>query len=187
MYKLPDGWRSQTLTRADIPVNDFTLRVLSAWQQSTPLQPYTNNPLGMPYITGKSARLLTTDYAIFATMADFRTAFAAFIASPAGRNLREALSLDTKPAPVWRAIHALAWPASATETDWPSAVLDLATESTRMRLSTVQDASQRTTSGTVGPTSTSAATFSDVAHQAMQSAGLINQATRAIRSRFQGM
>lgn len=153
----PSGWREAVLRDLQVPGDDFIMRVLAAWQQSTPLAPYTNNPLGMPYTPGKSAELLKSGYALFVDMPTFRQAFTSFVNSPSGRALHQALLVDQKLGPTFRAIHALKWPADATETDYPSGVLDLMTSPSRERLmtSSVQD---RKTSGIIGASAASEVT-----------------------------
>lgn len=146
----PDGWILALLKDAGLPVTDFTKRAILAWQASTPMLPYTNNPLGMPAIKGKTLELMRTGYAMFVTMGDFRKAFADLIASPTGQPLHDALALNEQYSRVWRAVNSLHWPADRTETDYPSAVLDLTSERYRQHVATVADASDRKTSGAYG-------------------------------------
>jgi hypothetical protein len=131
-------------------VSDFTIKGLKAWSDSTPILPYTNNPLGMPAVKGRTLELMRTGYAMFVTMGDFRFAFAEFVKSPAGHAVHDALALDEKYSVLWRAVHALAWPAAGTETDWPSAVLDLTSESYRQQAQSVASPDERKTSGVLG-------------------------------------
>lgn len=146
----PGGWRSAVLTQAGLPVSEFTLKCLQAWSDSTPILPYTNNPLGMPYVKGKTSQLMRTGYAMYAVMGDMRDAFAAFISSPAGSAIHDALALGEKYPEAYRAVHALPWPANTTETDWPSALLDLTSESYRQSVQSVTSPGDRRTSGTIG-------------------------------------
>lgn len=146
----PDGWRTATLTDAGLPVSDFTLKALQAWSDSTPILPYTNNPLGMPFVQGKTSQLMRTGYAMFAVMGDMRQAFVDFVASSAGSDVHDALALGEKYSDVWRAVHTLKWPANSTETDWPSAVLDLTSESYRDSVQSVASPADRKTSGVIG-------------------------------------
>jgi hypothetical protein len=146
----PDGWRTAVLNDAGLPVSDFTLKTLQAWSDSTPILPYTNNPLGMPYVKGRTSQLMRTGYAMFPQMSDMRLAFTAFVNSPAGSDVHDALALGEKYSDAWRAIHALPWPASTTETDWPSAILDLTSESYREGAQSVSSPADRKTSGTIG-------------------------------------
>src|SRR5487761_647101 len=147
----PDGWIPATLKDAGLPVTDFTRKVLLAWNASTPILPYTNNPLGMPAVKGKTLELMQTGYAMFVTMPQFRTQFAAFCNGTQGSALYDALALSEAYSQAWRAIHQLPWPANQTETDWPSAVLDLTSESYRNQAASVASPADRKTSGTLGP------------------------------------
>lgn len=146
----PDGWRTALLMDAGLPVTTFTLKSLQAWSDSTPILPYTNNPLGMPFVQGKTSQLLRTGYAMFPTMGAMRLAFAAFVASPAGADVHDALALGEMYPAVYRAVHALPWPPNSTETDWPSAVLDLTSESYRESVQSVPSPADRKTSGVIG-------------------------------------
>lgn len=178
----PDGWITATLKDADIPVNDFTISASSAWQRSTPMLPYTNNPFGLPAVRGKTLELMRTGYAMYPTMGDFRTAFAALIASPAGQALHDALVLDETYSSVWRAVRGLGLPANATETDYPSAVLDMTSQSYRDSVETVSNPADRKTSGTYG----SQTAFGDVsglaARSSAQTAMTLQNATSAVQS-----
>lgn len=178
----PDGWASATLATAGLPVTDFTRKSLQAWQHSTPMLPYTNNPIGMPAVRGRTSELMNTGYAMFISMPAFRDAFAEFIKSPVGRTVREALSLDEKFSQVYRAVSGLGWPASKTETDYPSAVLDLTSATYRDSVQTVSDSSNRKTSGVIG-SQTAFGTLENVAgRSSARAADAINQATKAIQN-----
>lgn len=177
----PDGWTTATLEAAGLPVTDFTRKAMSAWAASTPMLAYTNNPLGMPAVKGKTLELLRTGYAMFATPDMFRQAFAEFIGSHGGQAVHQAMSLDEKFSEVWRAVHALPWPANKTETDWPSAVLDLTSESYRRQVQTVSDPADRKTSGAYG-SQTASGTLSSVSSRvSAQTMIAIQQATAAVQ------
>lgn len=177
----PDGWATATLKDAGLPVTDFTIKAVSAWNQSTPILPYTNNPLGMPAIKGKTLELMSTGYAMFVTMGDFRTAFAAFVNSYAGHAVHDALALDEKYSQVYRAVHALKWPPNSTETDWPSAVLDLTSESYRAKAASVSSPADRKTSGAIGTQTAFGDGSANSSRNAAQTASAIQRATDAIR------
>jgi hypothetical protein len=170
-----------TLKAADLPVSDFTLKALSAWSSSTPILPYTNNPLGMPAVKGKTLELMRTGYAMFPTMGDMRNAFADFISSSPGNQLHDALALNEKHSQVWRAVHALPWPANNTETDWPSAVLDLTSESYRSKAASVTSPADRKTSGVIGTQTDFGGGSAASSRLAAQTAIAIQQATNAVR------
>lgn len=141
------GYLAQETGSANV---EFTTRVFQLWQRSTPTEPWTNNPLGMPYTAKGAHRALSTDYGAFMSMRDFRTSFLGFLTSVPARRLRDALLLQEKLPPIWRAISDLHWPASVTETDYPSAILDATTEDYRARVNAAR-AEQRKTAGSIGP------------------------------------
>ena len=145
----PASWIKSALDAAGIPVTDDTVKVMRAWNQSTPIPPMTNNPIGMPSGTLGAPRYLNTAYAIFPSMAAFYAAFKAFSKSHAGATLALAITSKTPFSQSWRSIASLAWPASKTETDYPSAILDLTSEQFRLKVQ-ASDKSNRKTSGTVG-------------------------------------
>lgn len=176
----PDGWIPATLMDADLPVTDFTKRALLAWNATTPILPYTNNPLGMPAVKGKTSELMRTGYAMFATMPLFRRAFAEFIASPAGHAVGYAIGASGKYSEVWRAVHVLRWPANTTETDWPSGILDLTSQSYRDQASSVDSPADRTTSGAYGTQTAFGNLAGASSRNAADAAIGIQQATKAM-------
>lgn len=129
MARWPDNWKSQALSAAGIPATPKALKVMAAWAQSTPLQPWTNNPLGMPALAKRIPAVPSTQYAMFSSITDFYAAFGMFATTPKGRALAHEITSDDGYGPTWRAIASLGWPGSKTETDYPSAVLDLAGQS----------------------------------------------------------
>lgn len=144
MAPWPSNWKTQALINAGIPVTPSALKVMTAWQQSTPLDPWTNNPIGIPSVIGKTASVPGTRYAMFKTINDFYTAFAVFAKTAHGRSVASEIMANKGYGPVWRAIAALGWPASATETDWPSRVLDLAGEAYAASVSAAPAAARKT-------------------------------------------
>ena len=152
MYKYPDGWREALISDLGLDPSDFLVSVFRAWQESTPLQPYVNNPFGMPYVSGVIPQLQNSGYALFRDMAQFRAAFVAFVKGGHGLALRKALADANSLPAVYRAIHGLNWPGNKTETDYPSGILDLMTDDDRSKLQT-RSPDQRKTAGTVAYTS----------------------------------
>jgi len=148
MPSWPTNWKNQTLASADIPVTPFTLAVMSSWMKSTPLDPWTNNPLGMPSQYGPGLKVHGTRYAAFPNATAFYAAFGRFAATVQGKALVHALTDDGNYAGVWRAVSALRWPGADTETDYPSALLDLTTETYRKSVGASQP-SDRKTSGVI--------------------------------------
>lgn len=127
----PSNWRELTLRAAGIPKTQFALDILSQWRQSTPVDPHTNNPLGMPAKGNHVPRVLNTAYAAFPTMQAFYAAFKRFMHANSGKALLHELISAQSQTATWREIHALNWPANATEKDHPVAVLDKVTEKYR--------------------------------------------------------
>lgn len=152
MYDWQAGWREALISDLGVDRSDFLMSVFQAWQESTPLQPFTNNPLGMPFVRGSVPELLNSGYGLFSDMAQFRQSFAGYVHGPYGAGLKSALLTGESLGKAYRAIRALDWPGNRTETDYPSAVLDLMTANVRARLQTAQPA-DRKTAGTIGYTS----------------------------------
>lgn len=145
----PSNWISRTLESGDIPVTEDTKAIIKAWGKSTPLPPYTNNPIGIPASFHGKVRYMGTGYAMYPTMGSFYSTFKAFMQTFQGQGIMSALTSD-KPYPVsWRTIHALGWPGSLTETDYPAYVLDLTTVAYRESVNATP-AARRSTSGIVG-------------------------------------
>lgn len=142
----PDGWKENALRAAKIPISDFAVNVLHHWEQSTPTDRWTNNPLGMPTAKYATPRALNSPYAAFPTLQAFYKAFGTAAHEGHGKPLYTVLGTSEKHAEAWRVIHALNWPANLTETDHPSALLDLIDEKVRKALK-VKPASERKTVG----------------------------------------
>lgn len=147
MASWPTNWKHRTLEEAGITVSPRALKVLSAWRQSTPLDPWTNNPLGMPAKITRTAKVPGTEYGLFRSTVGFYVAFAKFLKTTPGMAIVSELESDKGYGPTWRAINGLKWPAFHTETDYPAKVLDLASEAYRQSVS-ASDPSERKTSGT---------------------------------------
>lgn len=128
MASWPGNWKQQVMSAAGIQPTEKALKALTAWQQSTPLDPWSNNPLGMPAKLGAVAPIPGTRYAMFRGFGDFIKAYGQFAKTSLGRAVTDAITSSGGYGPVWRAIAATGWPAGATETDWPAKVLDLAGE-----------------------------------------------------------
>lgn len=152
MTNWPDGWREALLESANIPVTQFALDVLNYWQQDTPTETWTNNPVGMPSAGYAAPKALNTAYAAFPTPASFRKAFSVAVNAGVGKPLLTALATQDKLSVAWRAIHSLGWPGNLTETDYPSSILDAITDGSAASVTTTA-ASDRKTVGTT-PTRT---------------------------------
>lgn len=129
-----DGWQQATLRAVGVPVTQYALDVLNAWQQSTPTQPWTNNPLGYPAAGSAYPKALDTPYAVMPTMDEFRAAFKRVLKTGNGQSVLNVLLSGDSYSDAWREIHALGWPANATESDYPTALLDLVTDAYRKKV-----------------------------------------------------
>lgn len=145
----PDDWRQRVLRASGVPVTQWALDVLAAWRRSTPVESWTNNPLGVPYHGSKANRALSTPYASFVTIGDFANAMKRLLKSNRGTALLHELISANNVAAAWREIHALKWPGNLTETDYPSAVLDMVEASYREKIQTSTKAQRRGTGSTM--------------------------------------
>lgn len=144
MNKWPSGWIEALLTHAGIPITPFAVQVMTLWHKSTPTAPWTNNPLGAPWKDSGHPRALNTDYALFPTTHAFREYMKGVLSEGNNRVLRETLTIHDSHAKAWRAISGLKWPAAQTETDWPSALLDVIEDKYRATLQTAQQTDRKT-------------------------------------------
>jgi hypothetical protein len=162
MTSYPSNWVSMALGALQAPVTGATIAVMRAWSKSTPLVSSANNPIGMPAGSSGAPKFLNTGYAIFPSMSSFYVALHAFARTSKGAALTNALSQEI-PAPVtWRTIDGMGWPGSATETDYPGAVLDLTSATYRLQVSAAERPARKT-SGMVGA---KAATMTTILNQA---------------------
>lgn len=184
MASWPSDWIARTLDAAHIEPSGQAVAVLRAWKNSTPLPPLSNNPLGFPAGTKGAPSYLGTPYAIFPSMGAFYAAFAALATSPPGRQVAASLAPDGTYAAAWRAISELPWPARATETDWPAAVLDLTAATYQASVSAVAPAARKT-SGTVGAEVPGAASVLDLMRQLRSTVANAKDAQEATRIMIQ--
>jgi len=134
MAQWPSSWRESLLRASGIPKTQFALDVLAAWQKSTPLESYSNNPLGMPRSSRSVPSWQDTEYAAYPTMQHFYAAFKRLVSTGQGRAILHVLIAADDHAATWREIHALNWPATKTEQDYPHLVLDMVEQKYRDRL-----------------------------------------------------
>lgn len=151
MATWPTGWQQTVLRAASIPVTQFALDVLSAWQKSTPTEPWTNNPLGMPALSYGVPVALNTPYGAFPTMKSFRDAFMRAMARTGGANVAQALSMAQSYSEAWRAIHALKWPSNSTESEYPIALMDMVQAAYTSKVQNSTRANPTTTGSTHAP------------------------------------
>lgn len=140
----PSAWREVTLRNLGLNISPRALTALSAWQLSTPVQPWTNNPLGMPAFGNGAPRALNTAYASFPTMDAFYKALVIALSHREGIAVKEHLANADDYGALWRSINALKWPANDTETDHPSRMLDLLELGYRESLQSVPPNKRRT-------------------------------------------
>ena len=173
MAGYPSNWVSMALGALQAPVNGATIAVMRAWSKSTPLPVLANNPIGMPRGSSGAPAYMTTGYAIFPSMTAFYVALHAFARTYRGQALTNALSQDIPAPPTWRAVSGMDWPGSATETDYPSAVLDLTSDAYRASVGATATAARKT-SGVVSSRPTPSPTILNQArslHQVAQNIG----------------
>lgn len=144
----PTGWRQALLRHVSIDVTQEALTILALWEQSTPTEPWSHNPLGMPSRGTGAPRALNTPYAAFPSMQAGRDAFAKFLRTSKGRTFSHAMIHPEDIPAVWREIHAFGWPACDTEQDYPGHLLDRAAESYRKSVNAAS-ADRRKTAGKV--------------------------------------
>jgi hypothetical protein len=168
----PSIWPTGALTEANLDVTPESIAILRAWQASTPLSPYSNNPIGMPAGVLGAKRYAGTSYAAFTSLPQFYKAFASFCESYDGGKLWSALKAQHPYSAAWRVISGLGWPGSDTETDYPSALLDLTTEAYRASVKAA-DPADRKTSGLVG-------IDAHVKAQVIEQARAVSQAAQAL-------
>jgi len=134
----PTNWRQEALRAAGVPVTQHALDVLDAWFKSTPTQAWTNNPLGLPPIQNVAPKALNTPYGAYPTHEHFLQAFKKLAHESPGKVIIHVLMNEREYAAAWRAIHALNLPGNATESDYPSTLLDMVEDKYRTKLQTVQ-------------------------------------------------
>lgn len=179
MPSWPSTWIASALDALGVPANHDTIAIMRAWKDSTPISPYSNNPVGMPFATLGAPRFAGTNYAAFGTIDGFYAALASFGRSAAGRKLARDMLSESPYAAVWRDISALKWPGSATETDYPAAILDLTTESYRASVNATIP-SARKTSGEVIIPSLARSRVIEQARSVAQAAQAITDTNQAV-------
>jgi hypothetical protein len=174
VQQYPPNWITAALAAADLSITPGSLAIMRAWAKSTPISAYANNPIGMPAGTLGANPYAGTRYAAFTSMAGFYAAFASFMESYQGGRVHNAMLAQYPYGAAWREISNLNWPASQTETDYPSALLDLTTQAYRdsVKATPVPD---RKTSGTVG-------TPSHVKRQVIEQARMTANAVLALNA-----
>jgi hypothetical protein len=180
MTSWPDNWKNRVLDTVGIPVTPTAMKILTAWRKSTPLDPWTNNPLGMPASAGRTGIVPNTRYAAFASIGEFYAALGLALRSSQGQEVVAALAGADGYGPAWRAVAALGWPAGLTETDYPAAVLDLAEQAYRESVQTTDPSARKTSGRPRAPAGVQAAMI-EQARSVNQAASSISDAGKAVR------
>jgi hypothetical protein len=168
----PTAWRERTLTHLSVPVTQHALDVLRDWERSTPTQPWTNNPLGLPAVGNGVPEALGTPYGAFPHHDSFRTALKRIADDGGHMPLVHALLEGTSVSRAWRTINGLGLPGSSTESDYPAVLLDRVSDRYRSKIQTV-DATRRKSMGSgPGPV--------DMSHPVLQAASGIHHAANNI-------
>lgn len=147
MIDWPTSWREDLLRHAGIPVSRFALDVLSAWEKSTPTQPWTNNPLGLSAQQTGMPPALNTPYAVFPSHGHFRISFGRMIQQQPGSDVALALLNEGDHAGMWRAISRLDLPSGKTETDYPAHLMDMIEGKYRAKLKPTKQSKRKSTGG----------------------------------------
>lgn len=180
MNSWPSTWIGHVLDAAGIESTGGTRAIMRAWKDSTPLPPYTNNPIGMPAGSSGAPALMNTGYALFATVDLFYSAFATFVKSYQGKVLVKAMTGDNPYPETWRVISTLRWPGSLTETDYPAVLLDMTADSYRESVA-ASTPGNRKTSGVVGQEPPNKSYVLENARNLAQAGKSINDATELMR------
>lgn len=164
----PSTWRKSVLLTLEIEPTAFAHKALALWQKSTPLEPWTRNPLGVPAVGSPRRTVTGTKYAIFPSYAEFNRALATALGGDGGMAVKAYLSDDGSISKLWRAIADLKWPASETESDYPAEIQNWMGETVSYRAGTGDKRGKRS-SGTTGGLSSSEQRVMQ-AHRAMVTA-----------------
>lgn len=170
MNDWPTSWRELALDHIGIAITDHAMSVLRDWHLSTPTQPWTNNPLGLPALGNNVPEAMGTPYGAFPSHDEFRKALKRLVDSGGHMPVSHALQDGTSVARAWRTINGLNLPGSSTETDYPSVLLDRADGSYRSKLQATPK-SERKSIGS-GPRSM------DLTHPVLQTARKIHDAAQ---------
>jgi len=145
----PTRWRQQVLEDLGIEVTQHGLDVLNAWRKSTPLEPYSNNPLGLDARKASVPSVANTNYAQFRSMSHFRSEMVKLGQTSSGRKVKAALTEGATFSEAWRAIRSLNTPGKHLEDDYPTHVLEMAAKKYEENAPR-KVAGRKKTTGTVG-------------------------------------
>ena len=140
-------WARSCLAGSGVPVNEYTLKAMALWNKSTPTEPWSMNPIGIPSKGFTRRSVPHTPYALFLKYADFSTAFSKALSSEQGLSVKAQLMSGDSIAKLWRAIRELNWPGVDTESDYPAELHTWIGDQYRDKLN-IPTTSPRTSSGT---------------------------------------
>jgi hypothetical protein len=112
-------WPKKALLAAGIEPTVYAIKAVTLWHKSTPTDPWSINPLGIPAMGYTRRTIPHTAYAMFNTYAEFSKAFAKAMSQERNGYIGVLLSTGESTAKLWREINALKWPAAETENDYP--------------------------------------------------------------------
>lgn len=150
MNRWPTAWREMALKHLGVEVTGHALDVLRDWHLSTPTQPWTNNPLGLPALGNGVPEAMGTPYGAFPSHVQFRVALKGLADNGGHLPLLHALHQDSSVATAWRTISALNLPGSTTESDYPSVLLDRVDEQYRKKLQSIPVSQRKSMGGGPG-------------------------------------
>jgi hypothetical protein len=112
-------WPLSALRAAGIEPTPYARRTLALWNKSTPTEPWTRNPIGIPAKGYGVRKVPNTEYALFLSQQEFNDAFVKAMSGEAGGRIPGLIQSGESPAKLWRAVNGLPWPAAKTEGEWP--------------------------------------------------------------------
>lgn len=154
MSKWASTWDRSALQAAGIEVTAFAKKAMALWNKSTPTEPWSHNPIGIPAGKYGKRKIPGTKYALYLTDADFNAAFSVAIRSERDGAILALLSSGDSVAKLWREINSLDWPAAATENDWPREIREWVGDDYSSKLNMPAKTPHRST-GSTGMSTTS--------------------------------
>jgi hypothetical protein len=140
-------WKTSALRAAQIEPTPYALKALELWNKSTPTEPWSKNPIGIPSRGYTRRSIPGTPYALFLSYTDFSTAFVKCLQSESQKGLSLLISSGESTAKLWKAIRELNWPGTSTESDYPGAIHEWIGDEYRSKLN-IPEKSEYKSSGT---------------------------------------
>lgn len=142
-------WARKTLQEIGLEPTTYAIKALRLWQKSTPLQPWTYNPLGIPKKGYAPKAVPGTQYALFHSYSEFNSALGKALGTERQGRISLLLKAADNTTALWREINALPWPAAQSESDWPVLLHGMARQELQALGLDLPVSPQRTT-GTTG-------------------------------------